>query len=600
MSPGLVRLLIALLIVIASATATSGATYTASSDNPQAFTAAADFGLDVAMDDPGANLRGTRSTSATAASTDGVPITSVQIQRAAAGSGSWTTICTDGSSPYACSLDTTTLTDGLYDFRAVATNANGYSRISAIVGDRRIDNTGPSITQTDPGAWFRGTLTLSTTTLNDGGGSGVAGVTYQYKTSLLGTWTTACTANTAPFECQFATGSLGNGVNYDFRATATDVAGNTTTSATLTNRKPDNVAPTGLILDPGLTLTGIVSLVTTGLDLHSGLAAVTIQSAPTGTGTWSTACVVTNLISLTCDWNTAPLTDGFHDLRGVVSDVAGNTYTTPVVAGRRVDNTAPLTTLTPPAATLSGTVALSATADDGAGSGVANVKFQRSPAGAGSWTDMCTDNAAAYTCSWNTTAVGDGNYDLRTVATDNVGKVGYSSVVANRRTENYVPTAAAVETADSSGTHDGIVETGDRIILTYSEPMAPGSIVAGWDGTGSQNIYVRINHHNQGDRALFYNSTNTTQIPLASGAGVMFDEDYVPSSDAYWTATLTQSADGETLTATLGSITFGSVHGTAPPAATTIWTPATGARDLANKACTNTTRAETGPADVEF
>ena len=97
----------------------------------------------------------------------------------------------------------------------------------------------------------------------------------------------------------------------------------------------------------------------------------------------------------------------------MTTDNAGGSFTSPAITVR-VDNTAPTGSVTAPAAgaNLRGTVGLTSDSADG-GSGVATVQFQRSPAGAGSWT-----NQAA---SWNTTLLTDGLYDLRVVTTDNAG-----------------------------------------------------------------------------------------------------------------------------------------------------------------------------------
>ncbi|RNL78511.1 Ig-like domain-containing protein [Nocardioides marmorisolisilvae] len=93
----------------------------------------------VSMEDPGAYLSGTVTLTATAASTAGV--TSVRIDRAPNGSSTWTTVCTDTTSPYSCSLNTTTLADGLYDFRATLVDGAGKTTVSTTMAARRIDNT---------------------------------------------------------------------------------------------------------------------------------------------------------------------------------------------------------------------------------------------------------------------------------------------------------------------------------------------------------------------------------------------------------------------------------------------------------------------------
>jgi hypothetical protein len=92
----------------------------------------------VAMEDPGAFLSGTVNLQASASSTAGV--TSVRIDRAAAGTTAWTAVCTDSSAPFGCTWDTTTVGDGAYDFRAVLVDGAGRTTTSATLGNRRVDN----------------------------------------------------------------------------------------------------------------------------------------------------------------------------------------------------------------------------------------------------------------------------------------------------------------------------------------------------------------------------------------------------------------------------------------------------------------------------
>ena len=72
--------------------------------------------------------------------------------------------------------------------------------------------------------------------------------------------------------------------------------------------------------------------------------------------------------------------------------------------------------------------------------GIASVVFQTSPAGANTWTTVCTDNVTPYSCSWDTTGVADGLRDIRAVATDTAGYT-QTSTVTNRRVDNTGATA---------------------------------------------------------------------------------------------------------------------------------------------------------------
>ena len=76
-------------------------------------------------------------------------------------------------------------------------------------------------------------------------------------------------------------------------------------------------------------------------------------------------------------------------------------------------------TLTDPGTPLRGTVALTATA--ASDRGLASVTFQSSPAGANTWTNLCVDTVAPYTCDFDTLSVADGLRDIRAVALDTAG-----------------------------------------------------------------------------------------------------------------------------------------------------------------------------------
>ena len=92
-----------------------------------------------------------------------------------------------------------------------------------------------------------------------------------------------------------------------------------------------------------------------------------------------------------------------------------------------------------PGTPLRGAVPLSATATSDRD--MVSVTFQRSPAGACTWTTICAPTAAPYTCSWNTAGVTDGLDDLRATALD---ASGYSrtSAVSSRRVDNTAPATA--------------------------------------------------------------------------------------------------------------------------------------------------------------
>jgi hypothetical protein len=195
----------------------------------------------VSMVDPGSKLSGVVTLSAEASDADS-GIASVTIQRAASGSSAWTDVCTATAPPYSCRFDTRTVAEGAYDFRAVATDLAGNSKISAVVQNRRIDNTVSSISLDDPGAYLRGTVALQA---NASSTAGVASVTIQRSPAGKSSWTEVCRLTSSPYSCLFNTTSVPDG-SYDFRAVLVTGSGAQLASSTVSARQVDNTETHGL------------------------------------------------------------------------------------------------------------------------------------------------------------------------------------------------------------------------------------------------------------------------------------------------------------------------------------------------------------------
>jgi signal peptidase I len=605
------RLPATIAVVAAGGLALAGATltaagFTAATANPgNAFAASPDWTPpSVALDDPGAHVRGTVSLTATAS--DALSgLASVKVQRRADGATSWTDVCTDTVAPYACSLDTAagSTPDGLYDLRAIATDDGGNSATSA-VRSTRVDNTVPSVSLDLAGALRAGATMASTS--GDGVGSGVVSVRYEYAPAGTASWVHACTGTTSPYSCSFATAGVTDG-QYDFRAIVTDAAGNQATSASST-RWIDNGAPTSVTMqDPGSPLVGSKTFSGGASDAASGVASVKFQYRVSGGSTWSDACTATSS-PYSCSFDTATLADGVYDLRALATDAAGNQANSTVVASRQLDNNGPTVTIGLPGTHFGGTQTLTATASDGQGAGVASVKIQYRPNGGSTWTDVCTDTTAPYSCSLKTNQTSetgarvtpDGVYDWRAVAVDAVAHSTNSAVAAGT-IDNVSPSGADVQ-AINQATTAGVIEPGDKVELTYTETMRASTILSGWDG-GATPVTVRFLDAAGGDRVEVYDAANTTKLALiGTNRSVQLFADYVPSSGATFGATMVQS--GSKVTVTLGSLTAGAVRSTPPPAGTMEWGPSNVATDLAGNQCNASTVfeliLETGILDVEF
>ena len=264
----------------------------------------------------------------------------------------------------------------------------------------RVDNTPPTVTLGSPGANLRRTVPLSGNA-DDGGGSGVTTLGYEYSPAGVGTWRSASgTWNTL---------SVADG-SYDLRAVATDAAGNVGLSPVVTSRV-DNTPPTTTDDAPSGWQSSPVTVTLGASDAGSG-PSETEYSVDGGSFQAGTSVD----IPAPADGSN----DGSHTIAYFSTDVAGNieaVHSTDVL----VDASPPGTRPTDPGAYLRGTVTLSATAS--ARAGVASVAFQYSHAdqGGGSgndWTTIATDTTAPYRTDWDTTSVNDGAYDLRFVVTD--------------------------------------------------------------------------------------------------------------------------------------------------------------------------------------
>ena len=105
------------------------------------------------------------------------------------------------------------------------------------------------------------------------------------------------------------------------------------TSPVRSNVRVDNTPPTGSLIAPlsGATVGGnAVHLATSASDAGSGVASVRYELRPTGGGSFST---ITTSTSSPFDgtWNTTGLASGSYDLRPVITDKVGNSYTGAVV-----------------------------------------------------------------------------------------------------------------------------------------------------------------------------------------------------------------------------------------------------------------------------
>ena len=603
---------VALLVLVLSAglvllgmPSFSGATYVATTRNATStVTAASDWTPPtVSVRSPGVSVKDTVTVTADAA--DGESgINQVVLEHSVDGSGTWTTLCTATTAPYSCSWNTKNVADGAYELRARATDGAGYVTVSDVVRTTVANNL--LVTLSRPADVVRGTVPLTLSLF--GTGSLTYTVRVEYAVAGTGTWRSAqttCTGTSSPYSCSWNTVGLANDF-YDLRAVATN-GSNVTYSTVVADIEVDNTAPAVTMTDPGSPLRGTATFAATATDPDSGVATVVVQYAVTGTSTWKDLCTI-GAEPFACRYDTVALLDGSYGFRAVATDAAGNVTTSAVVANRVVDNTVSSVSVNDPGTYLNGTVTLSAAANSTAG--VASVTIQRAPAGTSTWTDVCTDTTAPYTCSWNTTTVADGTYSLRAVLVDGTGKQTVSAVSPGHVVDNSPLRAFDVQTVNGSGTV-GRIGSGDVVRLTYSGQVNLGTISPGWNGSALAAVArVRdgntLGLGNKGDTLdVLRSGGGTVSLPLGS---VRLNEDYVKTGK---TTQLAATLTATTVTvngspATQVTITLGAISGptnvlrTVTLASTMQWTPTATVTDLTGRACSVAPAAETGAADREF
>jgi hypothetical protein len=416
-------------------------------------------------------------------------------------------------------------------------------------------------------------------------GRGIASVKFQSAPAGTSDWVDICTV-TGPFSCSWNTPALADG-SYDVRAVATDNAGYSRTS-TITARSLDNYTLAATLADPGANISGTVALNVTATGIAGSLVSLTVQQRAPGATTWNDVCTGTTT-PLPCSFDTTAYAEGGRELRAIATDTSGATAIS-AVRTPNIDNSPPATTPSIPSSG-TGTVSMSATADD-SGSGISYVDFEALYGGV--WYPFCHDTSAPYTCSGDSAQVPDGTYQIRVVVVNNAGVKTTSSPTSI--TIDNPPAPADVQAGNVTAGTPGLLEAGDWVRLTWSEQIAPGSVLSGWNGSG-QAILVKVADNLSNDTMDFYNAAGTTRLNLTGvPADLKLGGNFV-SGAVNFNATMTQS--GSSITVTLGAPVGTPTLPTAA-ASTMTWAPSSAAADLTGHASRTNTVSETGGLDVDF
>ncbi len=202
-----------------------------------------------------------------------------------------------------------------------------------------------------------------------------------------------------------------------------------------------------------------------------------------------------------------------------------------------------------------------------------------------------------------------GTKSFTVTATDKA--LNSASLAGSATVDNTAPAAADVQTTNAST--NGLAEAGDSLVLSFSEPVEPTSILAGWSGAAT-NVVVRINDNGLlglplgNDSVQVWNASNSAVLPL--GTVDLGRSDYVAGLlggsirfGASGTAS-TMTMSGNTVTIVLGTYNATPIvdpaRTTAGGNGTATWTPVIGPYDRAENAISTAVATESGAADREF
>jgi hypothetical protein len=529
----------------------------------------------VAMSAPaaGASVANTISVSATAS--DNVGVARVDFYYGS------TLIASDTSAPYSVSWNTTSLANGSYALKAIATDSSNNQTTSSLitVTVANADTVPPTVTLTAPasGSTVSDTVTISATASDN---VGISAVNFFQGTTLISSDTTA------PYSVSWNTASVANG-SYQVKAIAIDIAGNTNTSSvatvTVNNSTADTIAPTVSLVAPvaGSILAGTTTISASASD-NVGVSRVNIYVGTTLMASDTTA-------PYTASWNTALSTNTTFLLKAVAYDAAGNSATSSYVV--TVSNTTTANpigvTITSPLAntTVSGTIAVTAAVT---GTGITKVDFFKDSDSA-----PFATTASSYTTFLNTTTLANGTHTLRAVAytasgvstTSPIVQITVSNANGGGGTTPPTPSAGTPSAPQSVVAQAGYTKAkvswatpasnGGSAITSYTVTAAPGSktvttssrsaTVTGLTNGTTYTFTVRANNTNGAGATSTATTTPTASFVTGSTIAVSVSSNLTVRSTASGTkiGTVANGTVGTVLASSTGwtRVQFPSITG---------------------------------------
>ncbi|HTA36635.1 MAG TPA: Ig-like domain repeat protein, partial [Solirubrobacteraceae bacterium] len=387
-------------------------------------------------------------------------LSDASVEVLAPGAGSWSTLCgplsTGIAGTFECSWETAggAYAEGEYQLRALLeTDASPPKTLTTATMSVTVDNTPPTGALSAPSEHAVGGPVDVTGSASDGG-SGVESWTLQIAPEGSSEWTLACPAQVVPlsesdYGCTINTGEarLADGT-YQLRELVRDRAGNEHVSSPVDVRIDDSHLSGTLEALPE-AVTGTVTLEGEATSTGAEVSSWSLQITPADASSWTSACApqTTPVSGSTygCELDTEALADGPYDLRALVTDADGDTYTTEPIA-TVFDHTPPQGYLYQLPSSVSGSIDVDGYAADAA-SGVASWTLEVAAPGSESFSEACAPQTEpifgfVYGCSFEAGGRENGEYRLRAQITDIVGNT-YTTPAITTTIDNTAPTSAA-------------------------------------------------------------------------------------------------------------------------------------------------------------
>ena len=432
------------------------------------------------------------------------------------------------SGPFAFTIDTTRapLVDGMNTVRLVVTDGAGHQveKTAAL----QIDNTAPVLTLAVPDGFASGTIRVSgriaednlasaslvigAGALSEGGNAGVDDGNGGVENGNGGVIEHAITRS-GPFAFTIDTtrAPLVDGMN-TVRLVVTDGAGHQVektaalqidnTAPVLTLAVPDGFASATITISGSITEDNLVSA-----SLVIGAGALLTNS---GNGVIEHAISRSGSFSFAIDTTRAPLAEGVHTVRVVVTDGAG--HRVEKTAKLMIDNIAPAVTMTVPAGFVSGTISISGSIVEDNLASAALVIGAGTPLGGGGADGIVhpivSSGSFSFAIDTASTLLVEGMNAVRLVVTDGAGH--RTEKTATLTIDNTVP--AVTLTVPTEFVSATITISGSIV----EDNLASAALVIG-AGTLSEGSSTGVIEHAISRSGSFSFAIDTTRAPLAEG-----------------------------------------------------------------------------------